>query len=82
MTFIAPLVSQTWKMHGLRFGDWRKEIGDMHGLRPIQQLGSNNYKKDAKLIREHFRDFFCSMEGEVPWQWDIIVTSTRNVFDN
>lgn len=80
--YCPPGFSDVENEHGLRFGDWRKEIGDMHGLSPIQQLGSNNYKKDAKLIREHFRDFFCSMEGEVPWQWDIIVTSTRNVFDN
>ena len=45
----------------------------------VRQVGTNNYKRDAKDVREHFRDFF-SESGQVPWQIEN-VTSVNNNFD-
>ena len=67
--------------HGYRLGDWRDEAGESNGLTNISNLGSHNYRADAKCIRENFRDFFSSKAGEVPWQWDL-VQSTQNRFDD
>ena len=66
--------------HGYNLGDWRREQNGTQGLQQANNLGSNNYTRDAKLIRERFRDFFCSDEGAVHWQLDT-VTSTHNTFD-
>ena len=66
---------------GMRQGDWRYEIRDYQGLAPLnRQLGSNNYSRNAKQLRELFNDFFNSPAGQVPWQFDM-VTSTVNTFD-
>lgn len=61
-------------------GQWRNEIEGDTGLIPIRRTGSNNYSRDAKILRDQFRDYFCSSAGEVPWQWNI-VQSTHNSFD-
>ena len=37
-------------------------------LPSISNEGSNNHSKDAKTIRENFRDYFCSSQGEIEWQ--------------
>ena len=67
---------------GLQEGRWRYEIRDYEGLAPLQrQLGSNNYSRNAKCVRELFRDYFNSPAGQVPWQYQM-VTSTSNTFDN
>ena len=52
-----------------RPGDWRKEADGNIGLIDATNLGSNNYSGDAKMIRQNFRDYFCSEEGSVSWQW-------------
>ncbi|XP_047132525.1 putative nuclease HARBI1 [Hydra vulgaris] len=66
---------------GLQAGEWRSNISDYQGLTNLQkQLGSNNYTRDAKTVRELFRDFFSSPQGQVPWQYDM-VTRTQNMFD-
>ena len=66
---------------GLRQGEWRYEVKEYEGLAPLhRQLGSNNYSSNAKNVRELFRDYFNSPAGQVPWQFDI-VTSTTNTFD-
>ena len=66
---------------GLRRGEWRYEVQEYQGLAPLnRQLGSNNYSSNAKKVRELFRDYFNSHAGQVPWQFDM-VTSTTNTFD-
>ena len=45
-----------------------------------RQVGSNNYTRNARSIRDTFRDFFSSQQGQVPWQYEM-VTSTQNSFD-
>ena len=55
---------------GIRLSDWRNECVSVEGIVPICRLGSNNYTKDAKSIREIFRNYFLS------------TNRTDNVFDN
>ena len=40
--------------------DWRNIICDTDALQSINRAGSNNYSKDAKDIREKYRDYFVS----------------------
>ena len=58
-------------------GDWRKEEAVCDGLLSIQKLGSNNYSKSAKEVRDRFKNYFCSPEGAVEWQVEK-VTRTYN----
>ena len=51
-------------------GQWRDEDNNIMGLKDMDRLGSNNYAKNAKLIRDEFREYFTK-EGAVEWQWDI-----------
>ena len=62
---------------GVAPGDWRKEETVCDGLESIQKLGSNNYSKSAKEVRDRFKNYFCSTEGEVEWQVEK-VTRTYN----
>ena len=53
---------------GLTLGDWRKEHGNTAGLQQISQMGSNNYSRDAKEVRDDVKRYFCSTEGSLEWQ--------------
>ena len=64
---------------GLRAGDWRNEAS-AQGLVPIPNTSSNNFSRDAKKVRDDFRDYFNSPEGSVSWQLDT-VNSTLSRFD-
>ena len=48
----------------IELGTWRSE---QCGLTSVSITGSNNYRNDAKLIREHFCDYF-NTSGQVSWQ--------------
>ena len=66
---------------GLQAGEWRSNFSDYQGITTLKkQLGSNNYSRDAKAVREPFRDLFNSPQGQVPWQYDM-VSRTQNTFD-
>ena len=59
--------------HGKRKpGLWRKVIVNDTGMLPIGNSSFNNYSKNAKEVRDMFRDYFNSEQGAVPWQWDIV----------
>lgn len=51
---------------------WRQEGLPYNNLLPLPQQGSNNYCSTAKEIRDEFRDYFNSPEGEVTWQYQFI----------
>ena len=59
-------------------GEWRNE--ENIGLQNSSTLGSNNYTRDAKNVRDAYRDYFNSPEGAVPWQMNM-VTRTYDIFD-
>ena len=44
---------------GVTAGDWRKE-DSIDGLQPISPQGSNNYSREAKEVRDDFKNYFCS----------------------
>ena len=60
-----------------KYGEWRVVTENDCGLTSLPHAGSNNYSKDAKQIRDDFRHYFNSPEGEVPWQYDMI-SATRS----
>ena len=49
-------------------GSWRRVIESDSGLYDLRRVGSNNYTKNAKEIRDTFCDYVNSTAGEVPWQ--------------
>jgi len=53
-------------------GQWRNEVQGDTGLTNCTNLGSRNYSRDAKTVRDNFRDFFLSPMGQVPWQNEMI----------
>ena len=78
--YCPPEMIDTETIEGTRPGTWRN-MEQPGGLVPLQgNLGSNNYSKHAKTVRENFRDFFSEGNGQVPWQMDY-VTSVHNNFD-
>ena len=52
-------------------GDWRQE-STLQCWTQLAQQGSNRHSLTAKEIRDHFRDFYISNDGAVPWQWNMI----------
>ena len=63
-----------------RPGDWREQTDGYRGLINMSLKASNNYTKDAKSVRDNFKDFFNSNAGEVSWQSDYI-HRTLDYFD-
>ena len=54
---------------GLIPGGWRSIVADdRSALLGIQRAGSNNYRLDAKAIRDQFKDYFNGSVGSVSWQ--------------
>ena len=45
-------------------GDWQQEQNHISGLKDVRRIGSNNYSKTAKVIRDKFKDYFVN-EGAV-----------------
>ncbi|XP_018372879.1 PREDICTED: putative nuclease HARBI1 [Trachymyrmex cornetzi] len=41
-------------------------------LRSIGRLGSNNPSKTVKEARDELADYFVSVEGALPWQWEYV----------
>ena len=67
--------------NGTQLGEWRDLTQADQGLRAITNAGSNNYSRDAKLVREDFKNYFMSPKGQVPWQWNAVY-ATVNCFQN
>ena len=62
-----------------RPGQWRNKIADYNGLNSIGNQGTNNHSRDAKYIRNKFKEYFNS-SGSLAWQNEIIAR-TNNPFD-
>ena len=63
---------------GVSSGGWRAE-GDNLGLNEVNQIGSSNYSRDAKLVRDDFRDYFFPEDGSLACQLE--VNSIQTNFD-
>ena len=50
-------------------GDWRVESGQSGGLSRIPQVGSHSFSRSAASIRDSFKQYFSSPEGELEWQY-------------
>ena len=44
---------------------------DSCGMVDVGLVGSTNYSREAKIVRENFRDFFISKQRSLPWQLDM-----------
>ena len=53
-------------------GQWRDVIEHDTGLRSIGRNCSNNYSRNAKCVRDLFRDYVNSDAGKVSWQVDMV----------
>ena len=60
---------------GVTDGEWRKSSSEIGGMVSVSQLGSHNYSKNAKLVKDNFKDYFNG-EGAVDWQVELV---TRTV---
>ena len=64
--YCPPELIDRDSMLGIQTGTWRNDVQQDSGLMPIQlRVASNNYSKDAKVVRENFRDFFATGRGQV-----------------
>lgn len=53
-------------------GGWRSEVGSNDALIDIQRLSSNNSTQEAIEVRNNFKHYFTSYQGQVPWQNAVI----------
>ena len=51
-----------------RGGAWRSQRSAESALRRAGCIGSNNYTRDVKALRDRFAEYLVSPEGEVPGQ--------------
>ena len=56
---------------GITAGEWRITENNNLWLEPLGKIGSNNYSKNASLVRQEFKEYFNS-EGTVERQWQIV----------
>lgn len=50
-------------------GTWRNESSSTSSFFDLRQQGSNSHSLDAADIRNEFKTYFVSSEGEVAWQY-------------
>jgi hypothetical protein len=51
-------------------GAWRSEVCGDEELTRFGQVGGNRYCRSAADIRELYRNFFLTTDGEVSWQYN------------
>lgn len=55
--------------HDVLLGDWRKESEIICSLYPLQGGNRHHYSNSQKTVRDEFREYFMTRDGEVPWQY-------------
>lgn len=50
-------------------GDWRSEAGQTAALAHVRNMGGNRYSRSAEYIRDTFKNYFVSPQGEIEWQY-------------
>lgn len=71
-TYCPSGYSNFEKNHEVVEGSWRNVIKNDSGLQDLGRVGSNNYTRNVKEIRDIFCDYVNSPAGQVFWQNDII----------
>ena len=71
-SYCPPNYTDTDGPSGFTQGEWRKEMSTTSALEAIPQMCSNNYSREAKQVRDDFREYFCSSEGSVGWQLNMV----------
>ena len=61
-------------------GQWRNEVADIQGLTPAGSQGTHNFTRNAKVVRDTFKEYFNFQEGAVSWQ-EQVIDRTSNPFD-
>ena len=61
---------------GYAEGDWRKSDSSSNGLLPLTNVASPNYSRDAREVREDFKNYFNSEAGSVGWQAERVQRTT------
>ena len=52
-------------------GSWRRETPGTN-LTRIGQMSSNNYDRQAPVVRDEFKQFFNSKNGSLEWQFRVV----------
>ena len=52
-------------------GEWRNQQ-QSQGMQSFKQQGSNRHSDEAKMIRDHLKEYFNSESGAVSWQYNMI----------
>lgn len=53
-------------------GNWRNDGFPTNNMLPISQQGSNSRSVRANAVREGFKKYFLTTEGELSWQYRVI----------
>ena len=53
-------------------GEWRSQVSEDSGLSRLGQVGGNKYFQSAAEVRDIYRDYFQSPEGELSWQYNYV----------
>lgn len=49
-------------------GGWRRQVAG-NSMPPLESLANRYISDNANNVREEFKEYFMSVEGEVPWQF-------------
>ncbi|CAN7945316.1 unnamed protein product [Ixodes pacificus] len=53
-------------------GQWRSDAAGSTALSDVGRVSSNNASDTNKAVRDKFMRYFCSSQGEVPWQYNVV----------
>lgn len=68
----GSLDSEDSETHEIHLGSWRNEQSSSGTFTNVAQQGSNFSAAEARQIREEFKEYFMSSDGEVSWQYRYI----------
>ncbi|XP_042146973.1 protein ALP1-like [Ixodes scapularis] len=57
---------------GVVSGGWRADVNDGTALSDVGCISSTVPGDRAKAVRDAFSRYFCSLTGEVPWQYSVV----------
>lgn len=53
-------------------GTWRDDSSIVGGLQSIGQIGGNRHSMNTASVRNSFKDYFVSSQGELHWQYEYV----------